>query len=108
MRESKGFVRESKERRAEPREHADGQISLQPESFPKAGLGRMLDRSPHGFRASHDYKMLATGQEVHFVHGGTEGRARVVWTRIVGDHVESGFFILSEMPAEPPPRSRTD
>ena len=99
-------LHKSKERRSEPREHTAGQMTLWPEGFPKASQARMLDRSPHGFRASHDCRALTTNQEVHFVYGRIQGRARLVWTRIVGDHDESGFFILSETKARPRPLSR--
>ena len=29
-----------------------------------------------------------------FEHSGASGRARVAWTHITGDHVQSGFYIL--------------
>jgi len=56
--------------------------------------GVLLDTSSHGFRALHNCRTLAAGQVVSFEHSGGSGRARVVWTRIEGDQVQSGFFAL--------------
>jgi hypothetical protein len=63
-----------------------------------AVLARMLDQSRSGFRARHNCPSLVSGQIVRFTRGNACGRARVVWTRIFGDCVESGFHIL---PSEP-------
>ena len=54
----------------------------------------LIDVSQHGFRASHSHVRLATGQEVWFECSGEQGRARVIWTRIMGTEVQSGFLIL--------------
>jgi hypothetical protein len=56
--------------------------------------GILLDASPHGFRALHNCPTLVAGHNVLFEHSGQKGRARVVWTRIDGDQVQSGFYIL--------------
>lgn len=56
--------------------------------------GLLVDTSPSGFRASHGEPSLVSGLEVEFEHLGRRGRARVAWTRVAGDEVESGFFIL--------------
>jgi len=89
--------REERERRSEPRLPAKGVVNLWPEDACGAtAFGRLADRSERGFRAEHGLKALATGQIVHFEYGTVEGRARVVWTRIIGDHVESGFLVLPE------------
>jgi hypothetical protein len=89
--------REDRERRSEPRLPAAGQVNLRPEGWRGAtASGRLADRSERGFRAEHGLKALATGQIVHFEYGTVEGRARVIWTRITGDRVESGFLVLPE------------
>ncbi|HYW45242.1 MAG TPA: hypothetical protein VE959_20430 [Bryobacteraceae bacterium] len=89
-------VAKGADRRSEPRRMARGQVSLWPEGFSNATApGRLLDSSRAGFRAQHGLKGLGPGQFVHFEHGDWEGRARVVWTRILDDHVESGFLILT-------------
>jgi hypothetical protein len=57
---------------------------------------RLLDTSDHGFRASHDCAELLAGTQVK-VESALTGKvtARVIWTAIMGDHIESGFYILS-------------
>jgi hypothetical protein len=56
--------------------------------------GVLLDTSAHGFRAIHNSHALASGQIVLFEHSDISGRARVIWTRIDGDQVQSGFYVL--------------
>ena len=46
--------------------------------------GSVLDLSAHGFRAAHHCRALATGH------------ARVMWTSIVGDQVQSGFCYVPD------------
>lgn len=83
------------EKRREPRHAASGKIT-----FRIAGEnGRtveasLVDVSQHGFRATHSHARLATGQEVWFECSGEQGRARVIWTRIMGSEVQSGFLVL--------------
>lgn len=54
----------------------------------------LLDLSRSGFRASHHYSSLHSGQEVRFASDLSRGRARVMWNRIMPDHVETGFLIV--------------
>ena len=83
------------ERRAQPRRATNGQVKLRPEGFATTSVaGRMMDISSSGFRARHSFQTLGSGHIVDFAYGSLEGRARVVWTRILGDQVESGFLIL--------------
>ena len=51
----------------------------------------LVDVAAGGFRARHDCPALTTGQTVGFQLNRTEGRCRIVWTRMSGDHIESGF-----------------
>jgi hypothetical protein len=90
------------ELRREPRLAADGEIRF---SFRDAGFkapsrqvrGRLMDRSKNGFRAQHECAELTAGQVVQYrIPGITKGKARVVWTRILGTGVETGFLILPE------------
>lgn len=84
------------ERRAEPRQPAQGVVLLRLTNGASVSLdGQLLDIAPSGFRASHGMRTLRPGQEVDFELAGYPGRARVVWTRILGDRVESGFLILA-------------
>ncbi|PWU01187.1 MAG: hypothetical protein C5B51_23505 [Terriglobia bacterium] len=57
--------------------------------------GSLLDASAHGFQARHDCPSLAAGQVVVFQHALAAGRAQVVWTRIAGEQVQSGFRYLA-------------
>ena len=83
------------EKRREPRESARGTLKLVWDGGPSSGVeGELVDLSLHGFRASHQHAGLVTGQIVDFESSGTWGRARVMWTRILGANVESGFLVL--------------
>jgi hypothetical protein len=55
--------------------------------------GRLVDVSAGGFRMAHDCSALTAGQYVAFAHVQAKGRARVVWTRILDESVESGFVL---------------
>ena len=83
-------------RRTEPRRPASGQVELRPEWIASTTSvpGQMLDINSGGFRARHSFQALVSGHIVEFAYGRQRGRARVVWTRILGDQVESGFIIL--------------
>ena len=56
--------------------------------------GRMLDQSLGGFRASHMYPALTSGQVIRCRVDGKERLARVVWNRIIEEEVETGFLLL--------------
>jgi hypothetical protein len=61
---------------------------------PQEVRGELVDVSDSGFRAWHKCAILRLGQEVDFAHPNAHGRARVMWNRILPDHVESGFVVL--------------
>ena len=84
------------ERRKHTRREAQGVIFLhilESDSRSTEIRASLLDLSASGFRASHTSTELCSGQEVAFYHDGEEGTAKVVWTRIVGQSVESGFVV---------------
>ena len=84
------------ERRAEVRRGANAIVKLTvDEPLPLEFRGRLLDRSEHGFRAVHQQTDLSAGQEVRFRYASAQGRARVVWNRVLPKHVESGFLVLT-------------
>jgi hypothetical protein len=84
-----------RDRRTEPRTAAEGRVRLyRSDVMGSCVEGFLLDASAHGFRAAHHGHDLTTGQIVAFEHSGASGRARVAWTHITGDHVQSGFYIL--------------
>jgi hypothetical protein len=83
------------ERRTERRHAADGHLKFCfDDPAHREVTGRLLDYSKSGFRAAHSYTALSTGQIVDFQHVVAVGQARVMWNRIAGDRVESGFLII--------------
>jgi len=83
------------DRRSEQRHDANGPLKF---SFDDPAhqeiTGRLLDYSANGFRATHTYPALATGQIVEFQHVISVGKARVMWNRIADDRVETGFLVI--------------
>lgn len=83
------------EKRREPRLPASGRVIFRLAGENAKTLeASLIDVSPHGFRAAHAYPRLTTGQEIWFEYDGAHGRARVIWTRIMGSEVQSGFLVL--------------
>ena len=85
------------EQRTEVRSPAHGDIWFALESPDSRQFrGSLVDYSRRGFRAAHPQTSLSAGQSVRFLHSFGEGRALVMWNRILERHVESGFLILDE------------
>ena len=82
------------EQRHESRRPGKGNVVVR-WSSPRAQQveGTLVDVSDHGFRMAHACSALTAGQFVEFAHFEAKGRARVVWTRITGSSVESGFVL---------------
>ena len=57
---------------------------------------KLMDTSPSGFCAGHHYGALSAGQKVRFQHDHAQGVAVVIWNRVLGDDVRSGFLIVSD------------
>ena len=90
-----GSVIEDGDRRGEARFHATGEVRLviggpQSLSIP----ARILDVSQHGIRVEHMYAALTSGRLIQVDSGSSQFTARVVWTRIKNDGVESGLYLL--------------
>jgi PilZ domain len=84
------------EKRREPRREATGVVHVRcAEAPPREIEGRLMDVSPSGFRMSHGSAWLATGQVVEFSYLEASGRARVMWTRILAEQVETGFLVVA-------------
>lgn len=82
------------EQRRETRHLGHGNVLVRSESPGSRDIeGRLMDVSASGFRMAHDCSALTAGQYVAFAHVEAKGRARVVWTRILDDSVESGFVL---------------
>jgi hypothetical protein len=83
------------DRRSERRHKGQGSLKLSfDDPAPQEITGQLMDYSTHGFRATHAYTALHTGQVVDFRHAVAGGKARVMWNRIAGDRVETGFFVI--------------
>ena len=83
------------EKRREPRGPGHGSVRVRwdnPKPFEVEG--RLKDYSPSGFRMRHNSHDISAGLLVEFTHFAAKGKARVVWTRITGDAVESGFLVV--------------
>ena len=84
------------DRRRERRHRIDAELRFSFDDPSRQEIvGRLLDYSQSGFRATHAYAALHTGQIVHFKHVSADGKARVMWNRISGDSVETGFLIIN-------------
>jgi hypothetical protein len=84
------------EQRREERRPGRGAVQVRyADPNPREFEGRLVDVSNGGFRMAHGCTELAAGQVVEFHHVEARGAARVVWNRIVGEVVESGFVVLS-------------
>jgi hypothetical protein len=84
------------DRRLEMRRMAAGDVTLWLNGSPLTVSGHLIDLAKSGFRARHNSPTLRSRHIVEFEMAGVSGRARVVWTRVLGDQVESGFLILAE------------
>jgi hypothetical protein len=83
------------DRRSERRYKGQGPLKLSfDDPAPQEITGQLMDYSMNGFRAVHAYAALHTGQVVDFQHWVAVGKARVMWNRIAGDRVETGFFVI--------------
>jgi hypothetical protein len=82
------------DKRREPRRAADGEVRVWFDGpRPLEIHGRLVDLSASGFRMAHSYVALEAGQTVEFSHLEATGRARVVWNRVAGARVETGFLV---------------
>jgi hypothetical protein len=82
------------EQRRETRRRGHGNVLVRPESPGSRDIqGRLVDVSASGFRMAHHCSALTAGQYVQFAHVEAMGRARVVWTRILDNSIESGFVV---------------
>lgn len=82
------------EQRRETRRRGHGNVLVRPETPGSRDIqGKLIDVSDSGFRMAHKCSALTSGQYVTFAHVESRGRARVVWTRILDDSIESGFLV---------------
>ncbi len=82
------------ERRWSARLYRAGEVVLISDEDPFLEIrGVLCDLSEDGFRAAHQGVRLGAGQQVHFTHPFAQGVATLMWTRVVGKKVESGFLV---------------
>ena len=82
-------------RRSEERFNIEGELLLSfDDPAHREVRAQLMDYSKSGFRAVHEYSALSTGQVVRFQRLVAWGDARVVWNRILGARVETGFLVL--------------
>ena len=85
------------ERRQDPRHAASGAVRLTLPGTPPCVIdAELIDESRSGFRARHGARLLDSGATVGFAWEGRAGCARVVWTHIAGQQIESGFLIVPD------------
>jgi hypothetical protein len=83
------------DRRKEPRRPAQGKISMVPIDSPETVIeGSLVDVSASGFRVACPSRSLRTGLEIMATYAGRRVRARIVWTRALGDRFEAGCVLL--------------
>jgi hypothetical protein len=84
-----------KNRRLEERRNLESEVLLSfDDPVHHEVSAHLVDYSKSGFRAVHEYSALCTGQVVRFERMVACGCARVVWNRILGEKVETGFVVL--------------
>jgi len=84
------------ERRAAPRRQVSEQVHLCFEDQKRVEIaGEITDSSVTGFRVRYAAAALSPGLEVSFRCTGASGKARVIWTRVLGGQNVSGFVLLS-------------
>jgi len=75
----------------------EGEVVLNfDDTVPREIRGQFLDFGRDGFRVIHSYVGLVSGQSVYYHHVLAKGAAKVVWNRIIGEMVETGFIIIGE------------
>ena len=91
------FHREWPQRRSEDRHPGGGDVGLTLETGPGPEFhGTLVDHSASGFRTAHDSVALCVGREVGFEHPYAKGRARVIWNRVAGKEIHTGFLVIKQ------------
>ena len=92
-----GVLEQRREQRREPRRSVQGAVMVRfADPKPFAIHGKLMDVSEGAFRMAHEFSLLQAGQMVEFSHGYAAGQARVVWNRIQGQRVETGFLVVAK------------
>lgn len=82
------------ERRLQLRHTTQGTVLLRDEKDSSLRvLAQLVNVTERGFSVSHFHTGFVVGQVVKFQEW---FRAKVIWTREVGDHRETGFLIIQQ------------
>ena len=85
---------DANERRHQLRRTTQGTVLLRDEQDSSLRvLAQLVNVTERGFSVSHFHTGFAVGQVVKFQEW---FRAKVIWTRGVGDHQEAGFLIIQQ------------
>ncbi len=85
---------DSQERRQQLRHTTQGTVLLRDEKDVSVRvLGQLINVTERGFSVSHFHNGFVVGQVVKFQEW---FRAKVIWTRTVEDHQETGFQIIQQ------------
>ena len=85
---------DANERRQQLRHTTQGTVLLRDEKDPSFRvLAQLVNVTERGFSVSHFQKGFTVGQVVKFQEW---FRAKVIWTRDVEDHQETGFQIIQQ------------
>ena len=87
-------MRVARDLRGENRDICRGHVHLCVDDSGNEFPAELVDVSSNGFRARHSDPRLQPGREVRFQHRIFAGRAKVVWTALVGGQTQSGFQIV--------------
>jgi hypothetical protein len=88
------WMRVARDQRREARSFCNGHVHLRLDDSGMESPAEMVDVSSNGFRVQHSVPDLQPGREVRFQHRIFFGRARVMWTALVGGRTQSGFLIV--------------
>ncbi len=85
------------DRRSTRRFAVEGEVTLSfVDTVPREVIGQLTDYSGEGFSVTHSYCRFIADQSVRYQHVLGNGHAKVVWNRIIGETVETGFLIVPE------------
>jgi hypothetical protein len=87
--------RNNRDRRAAVRSVESGRVRIWFENPARVELeAEWIEMSATGFRLAHDSDALEAGLEIRYESRERSGRARVVWTHVLGGRRVSGFIRL--------------
>lgn len=90
-------VTSKSERRSSRRRECSGEVRLFRNGPGVSQVrGSLSDISDEGFRMTHHCMELGAGEKIKFSHPYGQGWAIVIWTRVAGENVETGFLLTRD------------